>query len=357
MITLNQHKVAVTKRIIATFSDAKSPKMGLGTFFKKVTTSEKTVSIEVERNRQLVAADVQRGTDANLNTFDKYSEKLYIPPYFQEGFNFVDLDRYNVTFGNNSNPSASDALNMINQAERKLKILKSKIERAIEKQHSQALQTGIVTMVNGDNVNFNRKAGSIVAIAGGLEWDNANGLPLNDLENGAKWLRQEGLSGGAEVDCIMGAGAFREFMNNVQVTKQADIRRIDRITLSMPRLDNTTGLSFHGQIAVFDFKVNIWTYSDFYEELNGTKTPYIDDKNIVMIPQDFEGITAYAGIPAIMRDSGNAEYPEYISQIEADFYINNYIDPRKKAHMFEIASAPLAIPYSIDRLYTAQVLA
>jgi hypothetical protein len=356
-ITLNQHKQAITSRIIATFSDAMPPKMGLSGFFPSETTSDKQVGIEIERNRQLVAVDVQRGTDANMNNFSQYTEKLYEPPMYLEGFNFADLDRYNVTFGERNNPSASDAFNMINQANRKLTILRSKIERAIEKQRAQALQTGIVQLKNGDNIDYKRKAASIPVLSGTDVWNDAGSNPLTDLETGCKFIREEGLSAGSTINAIMGRDAFREFMNNAAVKDQADIRRIDRVNLGFPQLNNVTGLGFHGQVSVYDFVVNIWTYSDTYEEIGGAKTPYIDVKNVVLIAEDFEARTAFAGVPAIIRDLSNAEYPEYIQQQEAEFYINNYVDPTKKAHMFDIGSAPLAIPVSIDRVYTVQVLA
>lgn len=355
-ITLNQHKQAITSRIIATFSDASKPKMGLSGFFPTVTTSDREVGIEIERNRQLVAVDVQRGTDANMNTFNNYSEKLYEPPMYLEGFDFASLDRYNVTFGSRNNPSASDAFNMIDQANKKLDILQSKIERAIELQRSQALQTGIVTLKNGENIDYKRKAESLTVLGGTNVWSNAASKPLTDLENGCKFLRQEGLSSGNVVNVVFGRDAFREFMNNAQIKEKAEIRRIDRLSLGFPQLNNVTGLSYHGQVSVYDFVINIWTYSDFYELGSGVKKNYIDEKNVVMIAEDFTAKTAFAGVPAIMRDKSNAEYPEFIQQMEAEFYINNYVDPTKKAHMFDIASAPLAVPVSIDRVVTIQVL-
>lgn len=355
MITLNQHKQAVTSRIIATFSDAMPPKMGLSGFFPSTTTSDKEVGIEIERNRQLIAVDVQRGTDANMNTFNGYSEKLYVPPMYLEGFNFADLDRYNVTFGSRNSPSASDAFNMIEQANKKLNILRSKIMRSTEKQRAQALQSGVVELKNGDNINFNRKAASLSVLVGTDVWDNAGSDPLKDLETGCKFLREDGLSSGTTINAVMGRDAFRVFINNTKVDKEK-IRTVDRVSIGFPQLNGVTGLTLHGQLAVYDFVVNVWTYSDTYEELDGTKTPYIDVKNVVLIAEDFEAKTAYAGVPAIMRDGSNAEYPEFIQQQEAEFYVNNYVDPTKKAHMFDIGSAPLAVPVSIDRIYTVKVL-
>lgn len=355
-ITLNQHKEAITKRVIASFSDASAPKMGLSGFFPTVTTSDRQVSIEVERNRQLVAVDVQRGSDANMNTFNGYSDKIYEPPMYLEGFDFSSLDRYRVTFGNTNTPTLSDAFNMIEQSGKKLMTLRAKIERAIEKQRSEALQTGVVELKNGDNVNYNRKAESLKVLSGTSVWNDPASTPLTDLEDGCKFLREEGLSSGNVINVIFGRDAFREFMNNSQIKEKAEIRRIDRLSLGFPQLNNVSGLSYHGQVSVYDFIINIWTYSDFYELTSGDKKSYIDENKVVMIAEDFEARTSFAGVPAIMRDKSNAEYPEFIQQVEAEFYINNYVDPTKKAHMFDIGSAPLAVPVSIDRVYTIQPL-
>lgn len=357
MITLNQHREHITKRIISTFSDDAPVRSGFGAFFPSITTIEKQVGIEVERNRQLIAVDVQRCTDPKRNTFSLSAQKLYVPPYFDEAWDFTSCQRYDVTFGHKTNPSASDAINMINEASRRMATLKRKIERAIQLQQAQVLQTGIVTMINGDNIDYKRKALSIVVKVGADLWDASTGVPLDDLGVAGTFLREEGLSGGAALNCIMGSAAWTAFINNPQVKTTADFRRINRLDIGMPQFDGTTGLVFQGQIGTADYTVNLWTYNEVYENSAGTKVRYLDINKVIILPEDFVGKQAFAGIPAIMRDKNNAEFPEWISPVEAEFYINNYIDPFKKAHWFEIASAPLAIPVSVDRIYTLQVVA
>ena len=357
MITLNQHRENITKRIIASFSDDVPVKSGFAAFFPTEMSIEKMVGIEVERNRQLIASDVQRCTDANRNKFTTHAEKLFIPPFYNESWDFTECQRYDVTFGQMTNPSAPDALNMIREANRRIMTMRNKIERAIELQRSQALQTGIVQLVNGDNINYNRQASSMVALGAGFRWNESTGVPLDNLATGAEFLREQGLSSGGTINAIFGRDAFKEFMNNQQVKDRADFRRISRLEIGMPQFNDVTGMVFHGQIGTADYMINLWTYNEFYEANNGTKTKYLDVKNVILIPEDFVGKTAFAGVPAIMRDMNNAEFPEFITPVEADFYLNNWLDKSKKAHWFELASAPLAIPVSVDRLYTLQVLA
>ncbi|RKZ46225.1 MAG: hypothetical protein DRQ58_09035 [Gammaproteobacteria bacterium] len=356
MITLNQHRNGITQAAIARYSDDAPVRAGLSPFFPSQTTTAKQVSIEVERNRQLIAVDVQRSTDPNRNTFSKSTEKLFVPPFYNEAWDFTSMDRYDVTFGVNAAPSHQDAVNMITYAANRLASMRAKINRAIELQRAQAVTSGIVQLVNGDNIDYKRKAASVGAVVASGNWTASTGDPAKDIEVGCNFLREEGLSSVSNVHCILGQDAFSAFMNNDAIKEKADFRRISRLELGMPQFDNVTGLVFHGQLGTADYKVNIWTYNEFYEAANGDKTKYIDADKMILIPEDFKGTTAYAGTPLIVRDLGNAEYPAYISQNEGEFTVNNYIDQVKKAHWFEIASAPLAVPVSVDRLYTLAVL-
>jgi hypothetical protein len=65
---------------------------------------------------------------------------------------------------------------------------------------------------------------------------------------------------------------------------------------------------------------------------------------------------AHAGVPAIITDRRRAEYPQFIANQAAEYYLNNYIDMKRKSHTFEICSAPLAVPVTVDMIYTMQVL-
>jgi len=356
MITLNQHRAAITQKAIARYTDEAPVRAGLSAFFPTQTSTAKQVSIEVERNRQLIAVDVQRSTDPNRNTFSKSTEKLFVPPYYNEAWDFTATDRYDDTFGVGASPSHQDAVNMITFASKRLTSMRAKIMRAIELQRAQAVTSGIVQLVNGDNIDYKRKSAAVGAVAGSGNWTASTGKPADDIATGCNFLREEGLSSVANVHCILGQDAFAAFMNNDQIKEKADFRRISRLELGMPQFDNVTGLVFHGQLATADYKVNIWTYNEFYEATNGDKTKYIEVDKMILIPDDFNGVTAYAGTPLIVRDASNAEYPAYIAQNEGEFTVNNCIDQVKKAHWFEIASAPLAVPVSIDRLYTLAVL-
>jgi hypothetical protein len=110
-------------------------------------------------------------------------------------------------------------------------------------------------------------------------------------------------------------------------------------------------------ISAGPYKINLWTYDEMYTDENGNTKYYIPFDQVVVLPSEgvqFEMV--HAGVPAIIRDRNNAEFSQYIASMESKYWMNNYIDDRAKAHIFELYSAPLAVPVTIDMIYTMKVL-
>jgi len=353
-ITLNQHRFGVTQAVIKGFTDSRAPLPGLAAFFPSVTTRAKQVSFEVMRNKQLVAVDVQRCTDPNRNTFSNSTEKIFEPPFFSESFDFTACQAYDVTFGMGVAPNAVNVDTLISSANRYLSELKYKIERAVNLQRASVLQYGTVSMINGDSIDYRRKAESMEVLTGTRRWSQTSTSdPVADLSAGADFLRNEGLSAGGTINVIMGSTAFSEFMTSAKVLSVAAIfNQIRRVNIDMPRINNTTGMNFQGQIGGTDYLFNIWTYNDVYENANGTKSKYIGDNMVIMIPDDFDGVTVYAGIPFVFGDQFSGQY---VAPVEAEYLVHDVIDQVKKSWQFIVESAPLVIPRSVDRLFTYQV--
>lgn len=349
-LPLNQHRSIITQAVIAKFSDENEPQQGLAAFFPVVTTDTKLLSIEVERNLQPIAVDVQRCTDPVLNTFSKSTEKLFEPPFYNEMFDYTACQRYDVTFGRGNTPTKIDSIMLITDAISKVKKLKNKILRAIELQRAQVLQTGVVTLKNGDSIDYRRKAASMEVLAGTAKWDQpTTANPEADLARGMQFLRDEGLSSGSHVNAIFGTTALANFLNIDKINKKIEWRRADRISLNMPQFDNVTGMAFHGQFAAGDYIVNIWTYSGSYTKPGEqTQTRYIDTNNVICVAEDFVGKTAFAGVPAIMGEGDS----KYIAPQRGEFYVRDIIDQVKMAWNFIVNSAPLVIPVSVDRIWS-----
>lgn len=347
-ITLNQHRAGVSQTIIKKFSDENEPKSGFSAFFPTITTESKLIGIEVERNLDLIAVDVQRCTDPVRNTFSKSQEKLFEPPYYNEFFDFTSCQRYDETFGRGNTPTKVDAQMLISDGYKKAQALKNKIKRAIEKQRSQVLQTGVVLLKNGDSIDYKRQAASLKVLTGANRWFETNSNPLLDIAEGMAFIREEGKSGSVTINAILGKRAFNDFMSNPKVKEVAEIRRIERLALGMPQFDNVSGMAFHGQFGAGDFQINIWTYNESYIDIDGIRKNYLDADTVVMVADDFVGSTTFAGVPAIMNAGGS----QYIAPKAGEFYVRDVIDQIKLSWQFIVSSAPLVVPVSIDRIYT-----
>lgn len=353
-IPIQDARNVFTKMLAARWNELSeiSPKNFLRSFFTKTTTSAKEISIEVMRGTEKVAVDVLRGTDGNRNSFSKFKEKIFVPPFYNEYFDATELDRYDLLFGANAaNISAPIVTGMIEQALEKLMILKYKIERAYELQCAQVLESGIVQLVSGDNIDYGRKALSMVVKNPADYWSVSTVDPRVDFVTAGDWLRSVGKAGDGEFNAILGSNALMTLLKNPFIDNDS-IKTLSLVDLKMPQT-NAMGGVYHGTISCGVYKVNLWSYPEFYDNTSGVSTPYISANNVYIMPvRSAKLLLSYAGIPAIIRDTRNAEFPEFIGQVESDYYINNYIDAKGKKHVFEILSAGLAVPVSVDRIYT-----
>ena len=350
-ITLNQHRASLTQALVARFLDQARVKSGFGAFFPSQTTDSKYVSIEVERHGKPIAVDVQRCTDPIRNLFSKSTEKIFQPPYFHESFDFTSCQSYDLTFGRGVAPQGSFMQSIFGEANKELLAIQNKIKRAVLLQQAQVLQTGIVTLNSGDNIDYKRKAGSMVTkTVAGEKWTApTTSDPVKDLKAACEFLRGTGNSGASEVNAIMGSQAFENFMASTKVQALGDIRNVNRMAIDMPMMDNTSGLVLQAKVGAGDFVVYVWTYNETYEDAYGVEQRYLDENTVVMLPTDFRGWTAFAGLPDVQGDPISGQF---VAQVEAEYLVYDYIDQVKRSWEFCIDSAPLVVPVSVDRIFT-----
>lgn len=346
-IASSDARALFTKMLIAVYRERKTPMAFLRSFFRVVEHSTKELSIEVQRGTEKIAVDVERGTEGNRNVFSRTTEKIFVPPYYREFFDATELDLYDRLFGSTEIDNGVFEQFMLSVAD-KLQMLQEKIERAYELQCAQVLETGIVTLKAGINIDFKRKAGSLVGV-GGAPWDNDANSPIDQMEAGANFLRQTGKAGGDVFNVIMGSAAQGAFLNNAKVKGRADIRSFGLDVVSAPQR-NAVGSSYHGRVSIGSYLADIWTYPEFYDNAAGVSTPYINSKKIIMLPQSPNFVLGFAAVPQLIA-------PENPVPKKGAFVIGNYKDERNHKHIYDIRSAGVAIPVAVDQIYTKQVLA
>ncbi len=356
MIPTTQGYPVFTQALLAKFDELLriKPTGFLRSFFTKKTTEAKLISIAVRRGTEKIAVDVLRGTEGNRNEIKKHNLKIFQPPYYREYFDATDIDHYDVVFGSLAAPTQGQLIQAVQSAINQLKPLKDKIERALELQCSQVLNSGIVQLNTGDNIDYKRKADSMPTTAAGDLWSVDTVDPGIILSEGAKFIRTKGRTSASTFNVICGEAAFNAFINNPIVQKKGDLRRIALIDIGMPQ-DMGEGAEFHGQYSYGAYKFNIWTYPQFYDNASGVATPYVPTDNIFILPTvGAELDLSFAGVPKLVK-TGNPVMPQVVQMTEGDFHVFSTVDDRAVKHEFGVASAGLAVPVSVDAMYSTNV--
>lgn len=361
-IQIQDHSAMLTKKVVGKFEEMIPVKTGFAGWFPEETTPTLEVDVEVQRDNDLIATDVVRFTEGNKTKSTKVTENKYIPPYFKLDYDFQRDQVYQntIAIGIGLESPENNRRIAMNAAKQVMKN-RDMVIRAIRKQQADVLQTGIVTLENGDNVVYRRKASSMVNVSvGGNYWSvAASATPITDIRKGMDFLRNVGNSGGSAVNVVMRSAALEAFLATAQVKEQGPnvIQQIQRININMPQFDGVSGFAFHGQIAAGDFNVNLWTYNEKYTDASGATQYYLAENKVVMIPDDFQGKTVFGGLPSMNKTTINGVSVAIPAIVEANYLIRSYSDEKTMSSTIELTSAPLVVPFTIDKIYTMQVLA
>lgn len=346
-IPVQDAQALFTKTMIAVYKEKVSVTSFLRSFFTVKETMTKNVSIAVRRGYEKVAVDVSRYSDGNRNQSTKTSEKIFTPPFYDEYLTANEFELYDRVIASLSMGQTSFIGELSDEMADQLMELQNKIERAIELQCAQIFDTGVVELKAGANIDFKRKAASLVDKGAGNYWATATVDPYKDLEAGCNFIRTKGKAQGGIYNVIMGADALSDFLNNAIVQKRADIRNFGLDNVNGP-IKSAVGSTYHGQVACGSYKVNIWSYPEFYD-VSGVSTPYIDPKKVILLPEKTDFVLSFAAVPQLITNGGVPQKGAYL--------IQEFMDLKKTAHEIHIKSAPIAVPVRIDTIYTVKVVA
>lgn len=312
------------------------------------------VAIDIQRFGEQVAIAIKKCTGPNLNDIDEFTTKEFTPPAYGEAFplNVCDLLERMAGVDPYSAAYTEYAAQLVMQMAKGFMLVDDKIKRAVELQASQILQTGQLTLTNsaGDTVyelDFKPKATHFPTVATG--WDQAGADPLGDLEALAKIIRADGKINPDRL--IMGETALRNFLQNDDVKAQLDNRRIDVGEIAPEFTDS--GATFYGYVWVGNYRFEIWSYPDTYEDpQTGNATEYIAPDKVVMLSSRTRLDMSSARVPLPLGPDPRVAglLPDRMSNRDAGFDVtpNVYCTPNGKQIMGELESRPLLIPAQID---------
>jgi hypothetical protein len=358
-ISIIEHTSVMTSKVVGSFKEIIPVAEGFSSWFPRDTTPSFYVDIRVKRGSRKIAVDVVRFTEGQATKQTKLTEDKYLPPYYELEYYFNRDEIYMraLEMGGLSSPTgnrmiAQNALdNLVEQ--------KNMIERAIRKQQAEVLQTGIITLVNGDNIDFRRKAASIVDVStdGGYWSNKTTATPLANLAKGGKFLRNVGTATGNVLNYVGRSETIAALMATDDFKANADWRHIDRMNIGMPEFSDATGFTFNGQFAAGDFRINLWSYDELYEDENGADVYYLNTGIVVLLPVNFQGKTVFGALPGMANSTIGGAATKIPAAIEADYLIRPFYDERTISSGMKMSSAPIVLPITIDRIYTLKVLA
>jgi hypothetical protein len=338
-----------TVALVAQFTDRLKPKSLFRSLFTETNSNSKYISLQIQRVIEGIAVDVVRGSSGNRNNFAKSTEKLYDPAYYDEWFDATELDLYDQLFyGPDQIPEVAWG-KFIQEVATKLDILMDKIDRAYEKQCSDALHFGYVLLADGTKIQYNRQAQSIVDLTSTTGyWDNTAVDPNDSLTTACQFLRNAGKMEGAVVDAIMGSTAWAKFKNNTAVQNRNKGFQYGFDKLGMG-IKNSVGSVPQGTIDVDNYMIRVWTYPDIYEDASGNQIPYMDPKKVILVPEAPKFNLSYAASPQLLMPGQPAQ--------KEKFLVYDYKDFENAKHKFGVKSTGAAVLTAVDQAYTMKVLA
>lgn len=335
-----------TKSLVSVYREKVSVMSFLRSFFEPVEVMTKEVSIAVQRGTEKVAVDVTRYSDGQRNSFDKSSEKTFVPPFYKEYMNANDHKLYDQVINALSLGNNTFFAEMTAELAEDLMKLQEKIERAVELQCAQVMQTGVLTLNSMTDIDFKRKAASIVAYNAANDFSIATVDPRIVLKAGCEFIRQKGKSQGGTFNAILGDQAMSDLINNPFIQDSSDLKDYSIGQIREPQRNSVGGV-LHGQLSVGSWKVNLWTYPEYYDNAAGVSTPYIDPKKVTMLPEAPKFKLVAAAVPQLIQ---NGTVPQ-----RGAYLIQEFLDEEKTAHKIMIKSTQVALPVAIDQLYTVTV--
>lgn len=314
----------------------------------------KKVALDIQRFGEKVAIAIKQCTGPNLNDISQFTTKEFTPPAYGEAFPLDVCDLLNRMEGVDPYTAAYQeyASQLVAMMAKGFMEIDAKIQRAVELQASQVLQTGKLNLTDKDGattyeLDFKPKATHFPTT--GTSWSDPGAAPIDDLQALANVIRADG-----KVDpdlLIMGETALRNFLANTQVKEILDNRRIEAAQIRPEMRDS--GATFYGFVWVGTYRMEIWAYPESYEDpQTGNPTKYVADDKVIMMGSRTRLDMTSARVPLPLGPDPRVEglLPGRLSSREKgiDVTPNVYPTPNGKQIMGELESRPLLIPVQID---------
>ena len=167
---------------------------------------------------------------------------------------------------------------------------RQRVINRMEWMSAQLLRTGKI-VVSGEGyktaeVDFGRLSANTITLLSDARWGESAADPLGDLED---WMDR------MDAPCthiIMGSAAFNKFIKNDDVKELVNSRRGSDTELEMAPA--VMKAAFRGRLG--GAGPEIWTYTGWYIDENGSKQKFIGDHDVLLVSQGATGVRAHGAI-------------------------------------------------------------
>ena len=334
------------------------PKVDIGfkNFFGERIEKTKGFDFWVTRQGRPVAVDINPLERGIITGLEKSTHKFFIPPTFDYSVIYSAFEEFETIYGATDNKVDGEIFaKLVEKTAKEMQANIARIERREELQRAQALLTGIVTLKNGDNIDFKRKAASLVAYNNSFGWDISTNSPSKILIQLIEFLITEGMVDPTMgINVLVGTEAQAAFKENATRAKEGDIK--DQTYMQLSTGETIRGLTPQGSYSAGNYKVNLWGYTGYYDDPDtSVTTSYMDSKKIIVLPNQAPFEMVYCGTKGWSDGDGygaNA-YPRIIKG-KRNFY--KIKDIRGCSIEEGVRSAVVASLREVDRVATAQVV-
>lgn len=226
----------------------------------------------------------------------------------------------------------------------RLRIHRAAIERRWEWLAAQAIMNGTVTIVGEDypevTVDFERDAGHTITLGAGDRWGESGVDIIADIEDWRDMVRQAQF-GGPTNRLTVGGDVWKVMRNDPNLLKQLDTQIRGTNGSFITGVREGLEVEYVGRLGTLD----IYVYSDFYEDANGTAVPFMDPRDVILTGPNVDGVRAFG---AILDKKSMQAVPVFPKMWEQE-------DPSNVFVMTQ--SAPLMVPMNPNNTLRARVLA
>lgn len=344
-----------TKKMLRQYVEQSAAPAFLTGFFQSPAENFHTteaVEFDIERDGEDVAVVVQDlSVRGRKNEHTLYTNKEFVPPIYKEEATVPANKLIERSPGQSANVEPVYAANAAQRTLNVFRKMERKIRRSIELMASQVLQEGQLTLVDsGGNslftMDFSPKATHFPTVSN--TWGGGSDTPIADLESLADAIYVDGKS--EPFRCIFGKDALVNFLSNAEVQKFLDTRRMGLGAIGRPETRGAGG-KFHGEFSTGQFTFEIWSYTGFYIDPQGSTQKYVDPTKVIMLGDGRLDLT-FGAVPRIGSVDARALpfLPSRMSSPGAgiDMHPNAWLNEDGSGVNLQIAARPLTIPTAID---------